>query len=88
MRNIACSSSKLSAPYEESQRLKFREVDRKAVMEQKRLQMKKCELILSDSCVASTLDTKVVMKLPPKIFREEYRANFQQPEIRNLNIAL
>jgi hypothetical protein len=49
LRDIACSSLKLSASYEESQRQKIKDADRKAAMAGKRLQMKKYEVILGES---------------------------------------
>jgi hypothetical protein len=88
LKDIACSNSKLSAAYENSQRQKVREVDRKAAMEEKRLRMKKYELILGDSSVAPTSDKKRVMKLLLKSVLDEHGANFQQPGVRNLNTTL
>jgi hypothetical protein len=84
LRDIACSSSKLSAAYEESQRHKIKEADRKAAMEEKRLQMKKYELILGESSVASTSDKKRVMKILLNSVLDEHRAICQQPVVRNL----
>jgi hypothetical protein len=84
LRDIACSSSKLSAAYEESQRHKIKEADRKAAMEEKRLQMKKYELILGESSVASTSEKKRVMKMLLNSVLDEHRAVCQQPVARNL----
>jgi hypothetical protein len=84
LRDIACSSSKLSAAYEESQRQKIKEADRKAAMEEKRQQMNKYELILGESSVASTSERKRVMKMLLNSVLDEHRAVYQQPVVRNM----
>jgi hypothetical protein len=84
LRDLSCSSLKLSAAYEESQRQKIKEADRKAAMEEKRLQMKKYELILGESSVASTSENRRVMKILLNSVLDEHHAVCRKPVVRNL----
>jgi hypothetical protein len=88
LKEIACSSSKLSASYEESQRKKIKKADRKAALEEKRLQMKKYVSTLARSSVASTSDKKTVMEILRNSVLDEHRGFARQSEDRDLSRTL